>query len=56
MIKLMLAKHFILAEIPGVARDSVRNEGTREINYGRCISASPPELKTPGEKPPVLIG
>jgi hypothetical protein len=23
-----------LAEIPGVARDSVRNEGTREINYG----------------------
>jgi hypothetical protein len=25
---------FILAEIPGVARDSIGNEGTREINYG----------------------
>jgi hypothetical protein len=24
----------ILANIPGVARDSIRNEGTREINYG----------------------
>jgi hypothetical protein len=37
----------MLAEIPGVARDSIRNEGTREINYGSCISASCPELKTP---------
>jgi hypothetical protein len=25
---------FQLAEIPGVARDSIRNEGTPEINYG----------------------
>jgi hypothetical protein len=24
----------ILAKIPDVARDSIRNEGTREINYG----------------------
>jgi hypothetical protein len=24
---------FQLAEMPGVARDSIRNEGTREINY-----------------------
>jgi hypothetical protein len=24
----------LLAEIPGVARDSVSNDGTREINYG----------------------
>jgi hypothetical protein len=23
-----------LAKIPGVSRDSIRNEGTREINYG----------------------
>jgi hypothetical protein len=23
-----------LAKIPGVARDSLRNEGTREMNYG----------------------
>jgi hypothetical protein len=45
-----------LAEIPVIARDSIRNEGTREINYGSCISASRPELKPPGEKPPVLIG
>jgi hypothetical protein len=26
--------YLLLAEIPGVARDSVRNEGTRKINYG----------------------
>jgi hypothetical protein len=24
----------MLAKIPGVARDSIRNEGTREINHG----------------------
>jgi hypothetical protein len=24
----------LLAKIPGVARDSIRNEGTLEINYG----------------------
>jgi hypothetical protein len=24
----------LLAQIPGVARDSVRNEGTQDINYG----------------------
>jgi hypothetical protein len=24
----------LLAKIPGVARDSIRNDGTREINYG----------------------
>jgi hypothetical protein len=24
----------ILAEMPGFARDSIRNEGTREMNYG----------------------
>jgi hypothetical protein len=47
---------YILAEIPGVARDSVRNEGTREINYGSCISASRRDCLTPGERAPVLIG
>jgi hypothetical protein len=26
--------YFVLAEMSGVARDSIRNEGTREINYG----------------------
>jgi hypothetical protein len=26
--------YFGLAEMPGVARDSIRNEGIREINYG----------------------
>jgi hypothetical protein len=25
---------YILAEIPGVAQDCIRNEGAREINYG----------------------
>jgi hypothetical protein len=40
--------YYLLAEIPGVARDSIGNEGTREINYGSCISASRPERKTPG--------
>jgi hypothetical protein len=24
----------LLAEMPGVAQDSIRNEGTREIKYG----------------------
>jgi hypothetical protein len=41
-----------LSEIPGVARDSIRNEGTREINYGSCISASRPDRITPGERNP----
>jgi hypothetical protein len=41
-----------LVEIPGVARDSIRNEGTREINYGSCISASRPESLTLGERAP----
>jgi hypothetical protein len=27
-------KYDLLAKIPGVARDSIRNEGTQEINYG----------------------
>jgi hypothetical protein len=31
---LLLLLLLLLAEIPGVARDSIRNEGTREINYG----------------------
>jgi hypothetical protein len=44
----------VLAEIPGVARDSKRNEGTREINYGSCISASRPDHITPGERAPAL--
>jgi hypothetical protein len=26
--------YIILAQMPGVARDSIRNEGTRVINYG----------------------
>jgi hypothetical protein len=26
--------YILLAKIPGVARVSIRNEGTREINYG----------------------
>jgi hypothetical protein len=26
-----------LAEMPGVARDSIRNEGIREINYGIVV-------------------
>jgi hypothetical protein len=40
----------ILAEIPGVARDSIRNEGTREINYGSCISALRPDRIAPGKR------
>jgi hypothetical protein len=41
-----------IAEIPGVAQDSIRNKGTREINYGSCISTSHPKRKTPGRKAP----
>jgi hypothetical protein len=43
----------LLAKIPGVARDSIRNEGTREINYGiyknnyNLLRCSPP-WKSPG--------
>jgi hypothetical protein len=44
--------HNSIAEIPAVARDSIRNEGTREINYGNCISASRPDRLTPGERAP----
>jgi hypothetical protein len=42
----------LLADIPWVARDSIRNEGTREINYGSCISASRPDRITPRERAP----
>jgi hypothetical protein len=38
--------------MPGGARNSIRNEGTREINYGSCISASRPDRLTPGERAP----
>jgi hypothetical protein len=38
----------VLAEIPGFARVSIKNEGTRGINYGSCISASHPDRITPG--------
>jgi multisubunit Na+/H+ antiporter MnhE subunit len=34
--------------LPGVARVSIKNEGTRDINYGNWISASRPERITPG--------
>jgi hypothetical protein len=30
-----------------VAQDSIKNKGTREINYGNCISASGPDRITP---------
>jgi hypothetical protein len=30
----MLATYIVLAEMPGVAREYIRNKGTREINYG----------------------
>jgi hypothetical protein len=30
----LLILYLLLAKIPGVSRDSIRNEGTREINYG----------------------
>jgi hypothetical protein len=42
----------LLAEIPSVARDSIRNEGTREINYDNCSSVSRPDRLTPGERAP----
>jgi hypothetical protein len=42
----------VLAEMPGVAWDSIRNEGTREINYGSCILASRPDRFTPDERAP----
>jgi hypothetical protein len=48
VIQRYFLEYLPLAEIPGIARDSIRNEGTREINYGSCISASRPKLKTPG--------
>jgi hypothetical protein len=31
---LLLLLLLALAQMPGVARDYIRNEGTREINYG----------------------
>jgi hypothetical protein len=31
----------------GVARVSIKNEGTRKINYGKCIAASRPDRITP---------
>jgi hypothetical protein len=34
--------------LPGVARDSIKNEGTREIYNGNCIAASRPDHITPG--------
>jgi hypothetical protein len=36
-----------------VARESIKNEGTREINYGNCFAASRPDRITPGNH---LIG
>jgi hypothetical protein len=32
----------------GVARVSIKNEGTGEINYGNCIAASRPDRIIPG--------
>jgi hypothetical protein len=32
----------------GVFRVSIKNEGSREINYGNCIAASRPDRITPG--------
>jgi hypothetical protein len=32
----------------GVALVSIKNEEVREINYGKCISASRPDSITPG--------
>jgi hypothetical protein len=34
--------------LPGVARDSIKNEGNREINYGNCNAASRPGRIIPG--------
>jgi hypothetical protein len=44
--------YILLAQIPDVAWDSVRNEGIREINYGSCISASRPDHLIPVERAP----
>jgi hypothetical protein len=32
-VRYEMNSYILLAKIPGVARDSIRNEGTREINY-----------------------
>jgi hypothetical protein len=29
-----LYNYWLVVEMPGVARDSIRNEGTREMRYG----------------------
>jgi hypothetical protein len=35
--------------LPGVSRVSIKNEGTRVINYGNCIAVSRPDrIPTPG--------
>jgi hypothetical protein len=34
--------------LPGVARVSIKNERTRENNFGNCISATRPDRITPG--------
>jgi hypothetical protein len=34
--------------LKGFARVSLKNEGTREIDYGNCIAASRPDRITPG--------
>jgi hypothetical protein len=34
--------------LPGVARVTIKNEGTGEINYKNCIAASRPDRITPG--------
>jgi hypothetical protein len=44
--------YLILAEIAGLSLDSLRNEGTREMYYGSCISASRSDRFTPGLKAP----
>jgi hypothetical protein len=41
----------LLAEIPGVARNYIRNEGTREINYGLIYKVyNLQRFFTPGER------
>jgi hypothetical protein len=34
MLQNIYSNYRTLAEMPGVARDCIRNEGTREIKYG----------------------
>jgi hypothetical protein len=34
--------------LPGVSRISIKNEGTRKMNYGISIAASRPDRITPG--------